>query len=217
MVLTTEGEKFYPIVRETLEKLIEGVEELRRERIQAPLKIQTYMTVSLRWLAARIPRFREQYPNISLEIISCTNHWEFDHENADVGLIYSEQDPPPGVVWQPLFQHPLLPVCSPELLPDGCKKLTAQELLDLPLLAVSAEMQYWYEWFDACHITVPESQRFTAVDTQSLAIEMSLNGDGVAMISGPFIDGDLAAGRLIKPCDLELKRGVIYQNQSNKL
>jgi LysR family glycine cleavage system transcriptional activator len=37
------------------------------------------------------------------------------------------------------------------------------------------------------------------VDTLAVALEMALNGEGIALVNGPFVDQDLAAGRLVQP------------------
>ena len=36
------------------------------------------------------------------------------------------------------------------------------------------------------------------VDTLAVALEMALNGEGIALVNGPFVDQDLAAGRLVR-------------------
>jgi LysR family glycine cleavage system transcriptional activator len=37
------------------------------------------------------------------------------------------------------------------------------------------------------------------VDTLAVALEMALNGEGIALVNGPFVDQDMAAGRLVQP------------------
>ena len=37
------------------------------------------------------------------------------------------------------------------------------------------------------------------VDTLAVALEMALNGEGIALVNGPFVDQDLASGRLVRP------------------
>jgi LysR family glycine cleavage system transcriptional activator len=39
------------------------------------------------------------------------------------------------------------------------------------------------------------------VDTLAVALEMALNGEGIALVNGPFVDQDLASGRLVRPID----------------
>jgi LysR family transcriptional regulator, glycine cleavage system transcriptional activator len=37
------------------------------------------------------------------------------------------------------------------------------------------------------------------VDTLAVALEIALQGKGVALVNGPYADDDLAAGRLVQP------------------
>jgi LysR family glycine cleavage system transcriptional activator len=37
------------------------------------------------------------------------------------------------------------------------------------------------------------------VDTLAVALEMALNGEGIALVNGPFVDQDMVAGRLVRP------------------
>ena len=68
---SAEGELLYPYVRKALELLIEGAETVRRARVDQPLRVQTYVTASVRWLARRIPSFTQQYPEINLLLSTC--------------------------------------------------------------------------------------------------------------------------------------------------
>ena len=43
----------------------------------------------------------------------------------------------------------------------------------------------------------PDSQ--VVVDTLALALEFALCGSGVALVNGPFVDAELASGRLVRP------------------
>jgi LysR family glycine cleavage system transcriptional activator len=39
------------------------------------------------------------------------------------------------------------------------------------------------------------------VDTLAVALELALAGRGVALVNGPFVDDELASGRLVIPVD----------------
>ena len=69
-VLTPEGERFYPVAREALEILINGSEAIRRSTGRSDLRIQTYISVSLRWLSHRLSRFRALNPKLQLQLLS---------------------------------------------------------------------------------------------------------------------------------------------------
>ena len=54
-------------------------------------------------------------------------------------------------------------------------------------------------WFTSAGVRFEPKVPYLMVDTLAVALEMALNGEGVALVNGPFVDQDLAAGRLVRP------------------
>ncbi len=198
--LTTEGQQFYLVVRNILEQLISSSESLRSNRQGQKLRVQAFVTLSIRWLARRMSRFRAAYPDLDVQITSSILDGTFDETNEDVGLIYSPVPVAKHLHWIPLFGADLIPVCSPDLL-SGKGEISAEELLNLPLLKVYTADNHWEEWFQSLGIYAEVSRNSIAVDTVAIALEMALDGEGVAMVNGPFVNSDLKAGRLVLPVD----------------
>jgi LysR family transcriptional regulator, glycine cleavage system transcriptional activator len=200
IVSTEEGKVLYPYVRAAFESLLEGVEEVHRNALDKPLRVQTYVTASIRWLAKRVPQFLADHPEVKLTLSTCAVEWEFDDVHADVGLVYCETAPDPGKFhWVPLYEYALFPVCSPAVAKAMGKGITAQDLMTKPLVAIYTEVQNWETWFVSAGATFEPSVPYMMVDTLAVALEMALNGEGIALVNGPFVDQDLAAGRLVQP------------------
>jgi LysR family transcriptional regulator, glycine cleavage system transcriptional activator len=200
IVSTEEGKVLYPYVRAAFESLLEGVEEVHRNALDKPLRVQTYVTASIRWLAKRVPQFLADHPEIKLTLSTCAVEWEFDDVHADVGLVYCETIPDPAKFhWVPLYEYALFPVCSPEVAKAMGKGATAQDLMTKPLVAIYTEVQNWETWFVSAGAKFEPSVPYLMVDTLAVALEMALNGEGIALVNGPFVDQDLAAGRLVQP------------------
>ncbi|MFT5722044.1 MAG: LysR family glycine cleavage system transcriptional activator [Motiliproteus sp.] len=198
-VLTAEGKRFYPVVREALELLTNGSESIRRSGHQPRLRVQTYISVSIRWLSHRLPRFRARYPGLELQLLSSIQEQYFDEANADIGLIFCRRPPEGPMHWTPLIQPKLFPVCSPGLMANDPKLLQPQDLLDYPLLIVTSEAWQWQDWFDSAGLDDVQAQYSISVDSTAIALEMAMDGEGITLVNGPFADKDLNAGRLIQP------------------
>ena len=198
-VLTTEGERFYPVAREALEILISGSEAVRRSTSQSTLRIQTYISVSLRWLSQRLPRFRALNPELQLQLISSIHEQDFDEVNADVGMIFCRTPPAEHLHWVPLIQPKLFPVCSPGLIGKYRGKLKPEDLLKYPLLTITSEAWHWQDWFASAGLGKIKTSHSISVDSTVIALEMAMDGEGIALVNGPFADKDLKAGRLIQP------------------
>jgi LysR family glycine cleavage system transcriptional activator len=198
-VLTPEGERFYPVAREALEILIAGSEAIRRNTGQSVLRIQTYISVSLRWLSRRLPRFRALNPGLQLQLLSSIHEQDFDEINADIGMIFRREPPVGHLHWTPLMQPKLFPVCSPELIAEAPGELKPSDLLEYPLLIITSEAWQWQDWFDSAGMGVVKTNHSISVDSTAIALEMAMDGEGITLVNGPFADRDLRAGRLVQP------------------
>lgn len=198
IVPTPEGRLFYGYARKALDLLIEGSETIRRAQSHRPLRVQTYVTASIRWLAPRIPRFVAAHPDIRLLLSTCALDWEFDESLGDVGLVYCETVPGPEYCWLPLFDYTLTPVCTPALRARLGERPEPRDLTQLPLVVIYSETRNWDLWFESANVAfVPDAS--VVVDTLALALEFALDGSGVALVNGPFVDEELASGRLVRP------------------
>jgi LysR family transcriptional regulator, glycine cleavage system transcriptional activator len=200
IVSTEEGRVLYPYVRAAFESLLEGVEEVHRHALDKPLRVQTYVTASIRWLARRVPQFMADHPEVKLTLSTYAVGWTFDDVHADVGLVYCETAPDAAKYhWVPLYDYALFPVCSPAVAGAMGANPSAQDLMTKPLVAVYTEEQSWQTWFASAGAAFEPSVPYIMVDTLAVALEMALNGEGIALVNGPFVDADLAAGRLVQP------------------
>ena len=201
IVSTEEGRVLYPYVRSAFELLIEGVEAVHRNALDKPLRVQTYVTASIRWLARRIPQFHADHPEVKLALSTCAVEWEFDDIHADVGLVYCATPPDAKFHWVPMFEYGLFPVCSPEVAARMGSAPTPADLLAQPLVAIYTEEQNWQSWFEAAGLNFDPASPYLVVDTLAVALEMALDGEAIALVNGPFVDADLASGRLVRPVE----------------
>lgn len=198
IVPTPEGRIFYGYARQALELLIQGAETIRSSRRERPLRVQTYVTASLRWLAPRIPAFSAAHPDIKLLLSTCASDWQFDASLADVGLVYRDSAPGAEYCWVPLFDYRLFPVCSPQLRAKLGEHPEPKDLLTLPLVTIYSEARQWDLWFEAAGVAYTPNSRLV-VDTLALALEFALDGSAVALVNGPFVEPELSSGRLVRP------------------
>ncbi|WP_261842671.1 LysR substrate-binding domain-containing protein [Aliamphritea ceti] len=201
VVLTEAGEALYPSVRAALELLIKGAEAVKAQNANPALRLQAYITLSIRWLASRLSDFRAQHPDIEINLRANNSAWEFDEANTDIGLIYSRTKMPAHVHWIELFPSRVYPVCSPQLVKEAECPLSVQQLENYPLLMVSTEKGYWGwdEWFVSLGADEQLRQSPVVVDTLAVALEMAIAGQGIALVNGPVAEDALAAGQLIRP------------------
>lgn len=201
--LTGDGRLFYDHVRPALELLVVAAQAMRRDTPDTDLRLETYLTVAIRWLSHRLPRFRELHPEITLSMNTRRTQWWFDEVNTDVAIVHLDRELNANLRALKLFDASLFPVCSPGLL-EGRRIEQADALLTLPLIEISSAPNDWRSWLAAAGIDLPVMPKVQKVDTYALALELVIEGHGVMMLNGPFADEELASGRLVKPHDFVL-------------
>jgi LysR family glycine cleavage system transcriptional activator len=159
-------------------------------------------TFAMRWLIPRLADFRHDQPDIDVRITTGGAAAPFgDDWNCGIKLGDGAW---PGLVAEPLFAADLQPVCAPRL---ATPLKRPGDLRGPSLLRVAHAAEDWPLWLKAAGVG-----RVTARGTQfqfyGQALQAAVDGLGIAMGIRPYIDDDLAAGRLIAPFALTVPKGM---------
>jgi LysR family glycine cleavage system transcriptional activator len=159
-------------------------------------------TFAMRWLIPRLADFSRNEPTIEVRIttggvaVPFGDDWSCGIKLGDGAW--------PGLVAEPLFAADLLPVCAPKL---AATLKRAGDLKGASLLRVAHSPDDWPSWLKAAGIA-----RLTARGAEfqyyGQALQAALDGLGIAMGIRPYIDDDLAAGRLVAPFALSVPKGM---------
>jgi LysR family glycine cleavage system transcriptional activator len=160
--------------------------------------------IGTRWLAPRLGDFWNQHRDIDLRL----HHTNFPMQQSsgqfDLAIAWGDGRWP-GMEAIPFVSIEVTPVLAPSL-----KQPTlAQDLLAYPLIH-ERDHRDWQQWFHAAGIEDIDDDIGTLVDDANLVLQTTLDGQGVALGILPFIDSDLAAGRLLRPFELAIDPGKAY-------
>lgn len=189
-----------------LTPLFDGIAALTAQVTAAPrasaLTVGIGPTFAVRWLIPRLGDFRAQEPGVDVRITMGGAAADFaDDWTCGVKLGDGHW---PGLVAEPLFKAELTPVCAPAM----AEKLRASGRLDPgALLRVSHSPDDWRDWLKAAGREEVRAQG-PQLGFYGQAIQAALDGVGVAMGITPYIDDDLAAGRLVAPFDTRVPKKV---------
>jgi LysR family glycine cleavage system transcriptional activator len=152
-------------------------------------------TFAMRWLIPRLADFRIDEPDIDVRITTGGAAAPFG-DDWSCGIKLGDGDWL-GLVAEHLFAADLLPVCAPRLAMQLKRSLlrVAHSPSDWPL---------WLKTSGVARVTArgPEFQYY------GQALQAAVDGLGVAMGIRPYIDDDLAAGRLVAPFALTVPKGM---------
>jgi LysR family glycine cleavage system transcriptional activator len=161
-------------------------------------------TFAVRWLIPRLADWRRREPETEVRITTGGAAAPFD-EDWTCGIRLGEGDWP-GLVAAPLFAADLLPVCAPSM----AVRLDAPgALAGESLLRVAHAPEDWPRWLAAAGV---ERVRASGplFDFYGQALQAALDGVGVAMGIRPYVDDDLAAGRLVAPFACSVSKGKAW-------
>src|ERR1700737_1771523 len=159
-------------------------------------------TFGMRWLIPRLADFRKEEPDIDVRITTGGAAAPFgDDWSCGIKLGDGEW---PGLVAEPLFAADLLPVCAPR--PATSLKRPG-DLRGPSLLRVAHSPDDWPLWLKTAGVT-RVTARGPEFQFYGQALQAAVDGLGIAMGIRPYIDDDLAAGRLVAPFALTVPKGM---------
>jgi LysR family glycine cleavage system transcriptional activator len=156
----------------------------------------------MRWLIPRLADFRKDEPAIDVRITAGGVAAPFG-DDWSCGIKLGSGDWP-GLIAEPLFAADLLPICTPKFA-NAVKR--PSDLKGASLLRVAHSPDDWPSWLKAAGVARvtargPEFQYY------GQALQAASDGLGIAMGIRPYIDDDLAAGRLVAPFALSVPKGM---------
>jgi LysR family glycine cleavage system transcriptional activator len=159
-------------------------------------------TFAMRWLIPRLADFRKQEPDIDVRITAGGAAAPFG-EDWSCGIQLGDGSWP-GLIAEPLFAADLLPVCAPRL---ASQLKRPGDLRGPALLRVAHSPDDWPSWLRAAGVA-RVSARGPEFQYYGQALQAAVDGLGMAMGIRPYIDDDLAAGRLAAPFALSVPKGM---------
>ncbi|HXZ00745.1 MAG TPA: transcriptional regulator GcvA [Stellaceae bacterium] len=204
LLLTREAQEYLPSVRAAFEDLRLATERLRRPEKAQALTVSTMASLAAKWLLPRLAGFQEAHPGIEVRISTSSHLVDFRREEVDVAIRYG-RGRWPGLSARWLMAEDIFPVCSPALLAGGKPLRRPQDLAHHTLIHASSSREDWQLWLTAAGLpTALAARPGLNFDLSLMALQAAIDGLGVALGRTPFVEADIAAGRLVVPFDVKL-------------
>lgn len=198
VVLTDTGLSLASVVRGAFEAIEHEIDQ-HVAASRRTVAIAVGPIFGARWLAPRLTRFQAAFPHISLVLqhrSRITSPTDMPTPIA-VDWGYGEWT---GLEAEMLFRIRYAPVMSPAL--AGTIRRPA-DLATLPVLHQHDRTE-WAAWCGLAGVPNLTFPRETVILDTNIVAAAAIAGQGVALGNFPFAEQDVAAGRLVKPFDLEL-------------
>ncbi|MBV4489267.1 LysR substrate-binding domain-containing protein [Pseudomonas oryzicola] len=208
--LTEAARVLLPGVREGFAALERACDTLRGE--DGILRMKAPSTLTMRWLLARLSRFRHLQPGNEVQLTSAwmdVDHVDFSNEPFDCAVLLSDGVFPPDWEVRRLFAELLIPVGAPDLLEDG--PWDERRLAGIELLHPTPDKRDWRAWLERMGLGDQVSLKGGQVfDTLELGMIAAARGYGISMGDLLMVAEDVAQGRLSLPWPTAVPSGMDY-------
>lgn len=161
-----------------------------------------------RWLSPRLSSFRKAHPNIELIVNHSPRITSVESLTSQVAVDWGTGD------WDGLEVIPLInivysPVVNPQLATELGGLSSPADLVRYPIIH-QRDRSEWVAWFESAAVPPAASRGDTIVMDSNFAVQAAIDGQGVALGSFPFLEDEVASGRLLKPFDINLQPARSY-------
>ena len=208
LALTEEGRALLPVVGEALDRIAEAAEGLRSQGGSRGLTVSLTPSFGVKWLAQRLGRFWALHPDIEMRLHHSNQLVDFARDEVDAAVRWGGGDWP-GVEAVYLMRAGLTPVCAPALC-EGPPPLNVPDDLRHHTLLHENDYVEWAQWLALAGARDVDPRRGPVIDNLSVVHQAAIDGQGVALGLASLMREDLAAGRLVKPFDIDLDADNAY-------
>ncbi|HVR62847.1 MAG TPA: transcriptional regulator GcvA [Polyangia bacterium] len=205
--LTAEGEAYARELSPAFDRVADATAALKTRPRREILAVTTMPSLATCWLTPRLGDFIARHPRIDVRLISTERFIDFAREPMDVGIRFG-YGRYAGLRSERLMEDELFPVCSPTLL-RGPARRRALDLRRHPLLHDDST-DNWRRWLRAARIGNVDPEQGHIFSDASLTLQAAAAGLGVAMGRRVLVEGELAAGRLVRPFALSVPCDPAY-------
>lgn len=202
--LTPAGQTYQAGLTQMLDGLAQLTRRVTEKAGTEVLTVGVGPTFAMRWLIPRLAQFGVEAPEIEVRITTGGAARPF---SADWTCGIRLGKPPwPGLVAERLFRADMMPVCAPGLA-SRCRD--PAQLDAKRLMRVTHAPDDWATWLKSAGAPQlsPLGPHFDFYDQ---AQQAAIDGVGIAMGIRPYVDDDLAAGRLVAPFARTVSKGSAW-------
>lgn len=194
LALTDAGRHLVPDVAAAMARLRIATDAFEPAAKRDILTVATSVSFAQWFLAPGLPDFRRHYPDVRVRLVTTVWPDDFVASNANVEIRFGLAEVAGGGARQ-LGNNRMAAVVAPQLV-EGMASDDWHNLKTLPLIQPVGISDSWTKVLKTLgQEDCPEPQYF--VDTHGLAVDMAVNGAGIALTSGLIAGPCLQQGRLV--------------------
>lgn len=161
------------------------------------IRVNALPTFTMRWLFPRLAKFRQQFPNVDVQISTGLEPVSRLPSNIDV-VIRREPQEALGLNKVRVLSEIAFPVCAPALL-ERYPLNTITDLSQHTFLHCPARPNAWADWLAIAHHSRVVPAQSIELEHLYFCLQAAIDGLGCTIAYSPLVWPDLQAGRLLAP------------------
>lgn len=194
ITLTPAAKVYAAEVRAALDKIGSASLRLKANPKGGQFNLAILPAFGVRWLAPKLPDFVRRHPEVTVNISTRLNPFDFESEAFHAAIHFGTKDWP-DVQYLPIMTETVIAVGAPSLRSDAALKDTAS-IFNLPLLHLETRPDAWKNWASKQHIDVSSSEGML-FDQFASMIQAAIHGLGAALVPTYLITEEMRAGTLV--------------------
>lgn len=196
--LTQQGQLLFSTLRKAFDDIDESISQIESFSQRDVVTLGLGAIIGTRWLAPRLGDFWTQHENIDLRLHQTSFPMHQSLEHFDLAIAWGTG------YWPDMKAEPFIDIeFTPVMSPDLEQPQTEANLMQLPLIH-QKDRKAWRQWFTAAGVDQDVQIEGTVIDDSNLVLQAALSGQGVALGVLPFVEADIAEGRLVRPFALSI-------------
>lgn len=203
--LSPQGERLHQVISEAFQNMDAVIDEIRHDRLSAPLEMICAPSFAMRWLMPRMGEFFRCHPDLPLRIQAEVQPLDYKNppgKSIDAMICFTPPHTAPSQS-QAILDEWIFPVASPEFLALHPEIQRPQDLRSSLLLhddsawAGAPDLIEWRTWLSHVGTDLPDLQLGQRFNLSQLAVGAAMAGQGIAMGRAAIVFEDVLAGRLV--------------------
>jgi len=205
LALTAQGRALQPGLTAAFDAIAGVTQQVAAMRSTPVLTLGVGPSFAVRWLIPRLASFYRQHPDIEVRLATGGAINPFK-EDWTCGILLGNGDWP-GHQAEPMFSADLFPVCARAI---AQRLQKPADLAKEVLLEVQHSPEEWPLWLAAARVKLRANTLGPRFDNYAMALQAAVDGVGVAIGLRPYVEDDLASGRLVAPFKLAVPKGQAW-------
>ncbi len=172
------------------------------------LHVRATPAFATRWLLRNVQSFGELHPDIEMKVTTGIELPDFRTSDVDIVIQYG-QATAEGLNVEPFMSTGRIPVCSPRLVAKTALPLKPADILQYPLLRDEVG-DGWRDWFRSAGVDCPDRLGGPVFEHCDLSLRAAELGHGIALAYETLVTDEIAAGALLKVCEIRTPPREIY-------